>query len=99
MPARDAVAARDLVQPHHTVRDTLQLHITAFTGAIVEQQNRGFAAGKELLEGQQLAAVTHRIRGEQTKLRKRIDHEPRRFLAFDQVGQLPIVVASSTSLG
>ena len=69
------------------VRDGAKLEVVAVHGAIVEQKHGCFAAGEELLEGKQLSTVAHDVGREETKLRQRIDHEPRGPDVIDHPGQ------------
>ena len=59
------------------MRDALQLQVVLGRRAVVEQQHGAVAAGEELLEREDLAAVAQRVAGQQPQLRERVEHDAR----------------------
>ena len=80
-----AVFGRQLLEVEHAVGEALQLDVARLRGAVVQQEHRAVAAGEELLEGQDLAAVAQRITRQQPHLRQRIEHHAQRVHALDHL--------------
>ena len=75
--ARAAVVERQLLEQDDAVRQALQLQVAAARGEVVEQQHRAVAAGEELLERENLAAVAQRLARQQPHLRQRVEDDAR----------------------
>ncbi len=82
-PPLGAVLRVQLLQPHHAVRDALDLQVVGGAGQIVQQQHRAAPAGEELLEGEDLPAVAQRVAGQEAQLRERIERHARRLDPLD----------------
>jgi hypothetical protein len=52
------VVERQLLQGDHTVRDAMQLQIAFLGRKIIEQKNRTLAPSKEVLQRENLPAIT-----------------------------------------
>ena len=57
------------------MRNALDLQVVVGLRAVVEEQHRAPAAGEELLQREDLAAIAQRIAREQTQFRHRVEHD------------------------
>ena len=81
--ARRAIERRVALQLHHSVRHTLQLQVIDLSCAVVEEQHGDVAASEELLQRQDLLAVTEGALSQQTDLGERVEDDARRFEPVD----------------
>ena len=79
--------------------NALQLQIVTRSGHIVQQQNSALPAGEELLQSQDLAAVSKRIARQQLYLRERIKDHPIRLQPLHLLANFLYGFVSSTSSG
>lgn len=93
-PGRAEVQGETL-ERNDPVADAVQMRIAiaAFAGQVVDEQHRGAARRKELLERQHLATVAQRILREQAKFRQAVEDHALRFeplhLLLDQPDGFP----------
>ncbi len=69
-PPLCAVLGIHLLQAHHAVCNALNLEVAIRAGQIVQEQDGAMLPTEELLEGQNLAAVSQRISREEPQFRK-----------------------------
>jgi hypothetical protein len=65
-----SVFGQQLLQHEHAVRDRLHLQVAPRAGEIVEQQHGTTPPAEELLQRQQLPAVSQRVAGKKTQFRR-----------------------------
>ena len=68
------VVERQLLEKYDAVGDGMQLQIVHMRGQVVEQQDGALAAGKEVLEGQDLTAIAQGVLRQQAHFRQAVEH-------------------------
>src|SRR5581483_7266808 len=80
-PSRLPIIRRELFHLDHAMRQAEHMRIetdSRLVHLVIKQQHGYAVCRKSLLEIEQLAAITQRRLGHQTKLRERIKHDARR---------------------
>ena len=73
-PPLRAVIDGELLEHHDAVRNRVQLQVVLGRREVVEQHDRAFAVGEEMLQGQDLAPVAQRVLGKQAQLGQAVEH-------------------------
>ncbi len=63
--------------------DRMKMSIAGLSRDVVQKQYRASPADKKLLQCENLSPITQSALGQQTELRKGVDHDPRRLDALD----------------